>query len=113
MSFLIEDSIWVTLIMTVIIGGGAAFLAARGLASKWRPVWMAVAYMIPMGMALRFFHFALFNGDLLSFHYFVVDTVILIAFALLGYRYTRVKQMVRQYPWLYEYAGPFAWKDRK
>ena len=113
MSFLIEDSPWVTLIMTVIIGGGAAFLSGRGLASKWRPVWMAVAYMIPMGLVLRFFHYALFNGELLSLHYFLVDTTLLILAALLGYRTTRTSQMVNQYPWLYERTGPLSWRERR
>ena len=110
--FFIEDSPWIFLIMTVIIGGGAAFMAGRGLASKWRPVWMAVAYMIPMGLALRFFHYALFEGNLLSLRFFITDTLVLVASALLGYRLTQVTQMVSQYPWLYERAGPLAWRDK-
>jgi hypothetical protein len=113
MSLFVEDSIWIFLIMTVLIGGGAAFLAGRGLASKWRPIWMPVAYMIPMGLALRFFHHALFDGEILSLHYFLTDTLVLVLGALLGFRLTLVTQMVRQYPWLYERSGPFAWKDRK
>ena len=40
---------------------------------------MPVLYMIPLGLALRFFHYALFNGELLSLHYFVTDTLVLIA----------------------------------
>lgn len=110
--FFIEDSPWIFLIMTVIIGGGAAFMSGRGLASKWRPVWMAVAYMIPMGLALRFFHYALFEGNLLSLRFFMTDTLVLVAGTLLGYRLTRVQQMVSQYPWLYERAGPLAWRSR-
>ncbi len=51
-----------------------------------------------MGLALRFFHYALFDGVLLSAHYFITDTLVLIAGALLGYRLTRVRQMVSQYP---------------
>ena len=112
MSLFIEDSFWVFLFMTVIIGGGAAFQAGRSLASKWRPPWMPVAYMIPLGLALRFFHYALFEGDLLSVHYFITDTVVLIAATLLGYRLTRVNQMVSQYPWLYERSGPLAWRAK-
>jgi hypothetical protein len=110
--FFIEDSPWIFLIMTVIIGGGAAFMAGRGLASGWRPVWMAIAYMIPMGLALRFFHYALFEGNLLSLRFFITDTLVLVAAALLGYRLTRVKQIVSQYPWLYERAGPLAWRGK-
>jgi hypothetical protein len=102
MSLFIEDTFSIFLIMTVIIGGGAAFLAGRALASKWRPVWMPVFYMLLLGLALRFFHYALFNGDLLSAHYYLTDTLVLVAAALLGYRLTRVNQMVSQYPWLYQ-----------
>ena len=112
MSFFVEDKLSVFLIMTVIIGGGAAFLAGRNLASRWRPGWMPVAYMIPLGLALRFFHYALFEGRLLSVHYFFTDTAVLIASALLGYRLMRVGQMVSQYPWLYERAGPLTWRNR-
>ena len=112
MPLFVEDSFWVFLFMTVIIGGGAAFPAGRGLASKWRPLWMPVLYMLPLGLALRFLHFALFGGHLLSVHYFITDTAVLVAAALLGYRLMRVGQMVGQYPWLYERAGPLAWKNR-
>jgi hypothetical protein len=74
---------------------------------------MAVIYMIPLGVALRFFHYALFNGELLTAHYFTTDTLVLIVGTVLGYRITRARQMVNQYPWLYESAGPFGWKQRQ
>lgn len=112
MSLFVEDNPWIFLIMTVIIGGGAAFMAGRAQASKWRPWQVAVLYMIPLGLALRFFHYALFEGDLLSLHYFITDTLVLIAGAGLGYRLTRVSQMVSQYPWLYERSSPFSWKAK-
>ena len=35
--------------------------------------------MIPLGLALRFFHYALFNGGLLTLHYFITDTLVLVA----------------------------------
>ena len=112
MSLLVEDKLSVFLIMTVIIGGGAAFLAGRNLATRWRPAWMPAVYMILLGLALRFFHYALFAGDLLSVHYFITDTAVLIAAALLGYRLTRVNQMVSQYPWAYERSGPLSWRSK-
>ena len=112
MSLLIEDKFSVFLVLTVIIGGGAAFLAGRALATKWRPLWMPIVYMLPLGAALRFFHYALFEGDLLSLHYFITDTAVLIAASLLGYQLTRVRQMVNQYPWLYERSGPFNWRNK-
>jgi hypothetical protein len=112
MSLFVEDTLSVFVIMTVVIGGGAAYLAGRNLASRWRPWWMPAGYMILLGLALRFFHYALFNGDLLSIHYFVTDTAVLIAFALLGYRLTMVNQMVSQYPWAYERSGPLSWRAK-
>lgn len=112
MSLFVEDSPWIFLFMTVILGGGAAFQAGRSLASKWRPLWMAVAYMVPLGLALRFLHYALFEAELLSIHYFLTDTLVLVAGVLLGYRLTRVQQMVSQYPWLYERSGLLSWKGK-
>ena len=99
MSLFVEDNFWIFLIMTVVISGGAAFLAGRALAVKWRPICMAVLYMIPLGLALRFFHFALFHGTLLTLHYFLTDTAILVMMALLGYRLTRVTQPVLHQAW--------------
>ncbi len=110
MSFLVETSLPVFLILTVIIGGGAAFLAGRNLASRWRSPWLPAAYMILLGIALRFFHYALFNGNLLSVHYFITDTLVLVVATLIGYRLTMARQMVRQYPWAYERAGLLSWR---
>lgn len=111
-SLFVEDHPAIFLVMTVFFGGGAAFLAGWGLATKWRPVWQAVAYMVPLGLVLRFLHFALFHGDLLTLHYFLTDTLVLIAACLLGYRLKRVEQMTRQYNWLYERAGPLSWRPK-
>ena len=47
-----------------------------------------------------------------SLHYYVVDTVVLMIFSALGFRYTRAKQMATNYYWLYEKSGPFAWKKK-
>ena len=76
------------------------------------PVTFTAGQVIPLGLALRFFHYALFNGDLLSLHYFITDTLVLVAATSLGYRLTQVSKMVRQYPWLYERTGPFNWRSK-
>ena len=112
MSLFVEDNILIFLIMTVFFGGGAAFLAGRGLAMKWRPVWMPLLAMVPLTLALRFLHYALFGADLTSLHYFVTDFIVLLAACFLGYRMTLAKKMVRQYPWLYEAAGPLGWRAK-
>lgn len=112
MGILWENSFLVFFFMTVLIAGGAAFMSGRALASKWRSPVQPIMYMILLGLADRFFHFALFEGTLLSVQYFIVDTLVLIGISLIAYRITRVNQMVSQYPWLYVKKGPFAWAKK-
>jgi hypothetical protein len=111
-----ENSVLTFLLVSIVLGGGAAWLAGRAIALTWRPMWAVVPAAIaltwrPMwavvpaaialGLAVRFFHHALFGGTLLSLHYLVVDTLIIGAFALAGYRMTRSQQMARQYGFLH------------
>ncbi len=112
MIWLSDDGALVFLVLTVVIGGGAAWLAARGLALTWRPFWRVAAYMVLLAGAVRFFHYALFDGRLLSLYYYLVTYLVLLAIAGLAYRLTRTTQMVRQYPWLYHRSGPFSWRSR-
>ncbi len=124
MALFVEKS-WVAfLIVTVILGGGIAFLSGRALARGWRPFWMAVAYMLLLGVVVRFLHWGLFldatfpswresAGDLLSVHYYITDTLILIAFAGLGYRLERARQMVSQYGWIFRRKSPLTWSAQK
>jgi hypothetical protein len=112
MIWLSDDGALVFLVLTVVIGGGAAWLAARGLALTWRPFWRVAAYMLLLAAAVRFFHYALFDGRLLSVYYYVVTYLVLLAIAGVAYRLTRTTQMVRQYPWLYERSGPLSWRAR-
>ena len=37
----------------VVIGGGAAFLAGRGLARSWKPFWRVYFYMALLAAAVR------------------------------------------------------------
>ena len=57
-----EDSFGVFLLVTVVLGGGAAWLSGRAIAATWRPWWQVPLYMLILGAAVRFFHFALFDG---------------------------------------------------
>ena len=71
-----------------------------------------VAYSLILGGAVRFIHFALFGGTLLSAHYYLVDSAVCLAFGLLGFRATRAAQMVTQYRWLNEADGPLRWRRK-
>ena len=112
MSLLSDDGPWVFLVLTVILGGGAAFLSGRGLARSWKPFGRVFFYMALLAAAVRFFHYALFNGTLLSLPYYLVAYGILLMGASLGYRAMRTTQMVTQYRWLYERTSPLTWRTR-
>lgn len=107
-----EPTVWLFILVTVIMGGWTAWMTGRAIALTWRPQWNLFLYVLVLGMVVRFIHFALFEGTLLSFRYYLVDCAFLIVFALMSYRYTRTTQMTTQYRWLYERNGPFSWKAR-
>ncbi len=71
-----------------------------------------VFYMLLLGVGVRFIHFAPFGGTMVTLHYYIIDTIVLIIIGTLGYKYARTNQMVRQYHWLYEKVSPFNWKEK-
>jgi uncharacterized protein DUF6867 len=107
-----EDSVGVFLLVSVIMGGGGAWLAGRAIAATWRPWWQIAGYMLILAAAVRFIHFALFDGTLLSLHYYGVDAAICLLFGLTGFRATRSRQMVTQYGFLNVRSGPLSWARR-
>ena len=107
-----EHSLGVFLLVTVAMGGGAAWLSGRAIASTWRPVWHVALYMVILSFAVRFIHFALFDAKLLTLRYYLVDFAVCLAFAYLGFRLTRVTQMVTRYNWINERSGLFGWRRR-
>jgi hypothetical protein len=66
-----------------------------------------------LGAAVRFVHFALFQGELLSLRSYMADTAFLILVGGLSWRFTGTTRMVNQYRWLYERTGPFTWRNRE
>jgi hypothetical protein len=107
-----ENSIGVFLLVTIILGGGAALLAGRAIAATWRPGWQVVGYSFILAGAVRFIHFSLFGGTFLSLHYYLVDSVFCMGFGFLGFRAARKSQMVKQYRWLNEPIGPMRWRRK-
>jgi hypothetical protein len=107
-----EHSLDVFFLVSVVMGGGAAWLAGRAIANTWRPWWHLALYMLLLSVAVRFIHFALFDSKFLSLHYYLVDYAVCLAFGLLGFRLTRVAQMVTRYSWLNRRAGLLRWRRR-
>ncbi len=108
-----EHSLGIFLLVTVAMGGGAAWLAGRAIASTWRPAWHVAVYMLILSLAVRFIHFALFDAKFLSLHYYLVDFAVCLGFGYLGFRLKRVNQMVTRYNWINERAGLFGWRRRR
>ena len=100
------------LIVTLILGGGAAVLTGRATALGWEPLWRALLWMIPLGAAVRFIHFAIFHGTLLSIRFYLVDLVVLLIGAALGHRLSRVRQMTDGYRWKIARSGSWSWRLR-
>lgn len=100
LGLLYEESLGAFLFVTVALGGGAAWLSGRAVAQTWRPWWHLVFYLAILALAMRFIHFALFGGTLLSLHFYAIDAAFALAIGLLGFRATRGRQMARQYGFL-------------
>ncbi len=98
--------------VTVVLMGGAGWLTGHALARGWRPAWQVVGYGLLLGLVDRFLTFALFDGTLLTPAGYAIDTAVILAIALVGYRTTLAARMVAQYPWIYRRAGPFSWRQR-
>jgi hypothetical protein len=107
-----EGSVGVFVLVTIILGGGAAALAGRAVAATWRPWWQVVTYSLILGAAVRFIHYALFAGTLISPHYYVVDSLVCLAAAFLGFQAERTRQMVTQYRWINSRSGPMRWRRK-
>jgi len=105
---------WLQIVLvTGVLGGGAAWLTGRAIAETWRPYWHVLVYVALLGAAVRFIHFALFQAHLLSLPSYAVDTLYFIVVGSLAFRITRTTQMVRQYPWAYERTGLTSWRNRQ
>jgi hypothetical protein len=107
-----ETTFFAFLLVTGLMGGATAWMTGRACAKTWRPVPILMFYLLILGFGVRFIHFAVFHGTLLQPWFYAVDTVFLIVVGYLGFRYTRDNQMVNQYYWLYDRAGPIGWKPK-
>ena len=103
-----EVSLFEFIRVTVILGGGAAFLTGRATARTWSPWWQLVFYVVLLTIALRFIHFALFEGTFFlpsgnfgtALYFAAVDFVVLMIAAAIGRQLTRSAQIARQYGFL-------------
>ena len=107
-----EGSFGIFLLVTIVLGGGAGWLTGRAAAQTWRPVRLVILYTLLLGGAVRFIHYSLFDGTLLSPYFYLIDTAFCLVFGLLGFRAERAAQMTSQYRWINETAGFLRWRRK-
>jgi hypothetical protein len=112
MSALLGTSLGVFIGLTVIIIGGAAIMTGRALADGWKSPLQAVFACFGLALADRFLVYALFGGELLSVSGFVIDFAVITAMALIAHRLTAVHKAVAQYPWRYERASLWSYREK-
>ena len=114
------------LALTVVMFGGGGFLMGQALGETWRAWWQIVPYSALLALGNNFLGFALFDGAFFvdslfskntkplseALFEYLFDFAVILAFAVLAYRLTLARKMASQYPWLYERAGPFAWRSK-
>ncbi len=111
-SLIWEESFGAFLLVSLALGGGTAWMTGRAVALGWDARWKLVVYILLLGCAVRFIHYALFGGTLLSLHYYGVDLVLLLAIASCAYIVTRSGQMGSQYRFAFTRIGPFGWRAK-
>jgi len=97
--------------MTILFAA-AAVATGQALARNWRRAAQLVPYALLLAAGERFLLYALYGDELLSIGGYAVAAVLLYAVAALTYRATLAGRMTAQYPWLYERAGLFWWRER-
>lgn len=111
-SLIYEDNYLVFLFFVLGLAGLCAFTAGRATARGWSPITAIIPSMLIFTFAIRYLLWAIFKNTLFHPYYFVVDALVLIAIAALGFQLTRAYQMTNQYYWLYRRVGPLAWAKR-
>jgi len=99
-------------VIILVLGMAAAAASGRAIAQTWRPFWHLPAYMLLLAAVTRFCHFALFEEPLLDLNGYVIDLIAMLAAGGLGFQLLRRRQMLTQYAWAFEAAGPFHWRRK-
>jgi hypothetical protein len=105
-----ENVLWTFILVTVLMGGSAAYMSGKAMAQTWRPFWQVPLYMLILAATVRFCHYALFWEPLVSVGNYLIDFAVTFALAAVGYRLVRARQMTTQYGWLFRRSSPFGWR---
>jgi hypothetical protein len=106
------DTLFNVLLFNIVLVGPASFAAGHAVAITWRPWGQIVFYTGLLSATLRFLDYALAGGVLWSVGGFLLGWAVQVAIGAFAYQLTRVRLMVRQYPWLYQRKGLLRWEER-
>ena len=98
--------------LVVLLGFWTAWRTGKAVAEGWQGYATVVIYTLLLGVVMRFLHYSLFQGPMLSPLLYGVDVLILLAFSTAGFRLRRSRQMVDNYYWLYDRTSAFSWKKK-
>ncbi|EHS49903.1 hypothetical protein PDO_0463 [Rhizobium sp. PDO1-076] len=98
--------------LVLLIGFWTAWRTGKAVAEGWEGYARVFIYVLGLGVVMRFLHFSLFAGPFISPFYYVIDVVLLLAFAVAGFQSRRTTQMVDNYYWLYDRTSYFSWKNK-
>jgi hypothetical protein len=112
METLLGSTVPVFIGVTGVLFGGAGWMAGRALATAWRPLRDVLPYSLLMGFGARFLTYALFQGTLLTWSGYLLSTGVIMVMMGVAHRFYYTRQMIRQYPWLYERRWLFSWRER-
>lgn len=106
------DTLFNVLLFNLVLVGPGALASGHAVAITWRPWGQVVFYSALLSATLRFFDYALAGGALWSLGGFLLGWAVQLAFGTFAFQLTRARQMVRQYPWLYQRKGLLGWEER-
>ncbi|MBU1212145.1 MAG: hypothetical protein KJ587_12825 [Alphaproteobacteria bacterium] len=106
------DGLAVFALVTLVLGGAASWATGRAIAITWKPLWQLIGYTALLTFAVRFIHYALFHQPFLTPGNVIIDYLVLLAIAFVGYRMMRAWQMQIQYPWAYRKSSPVTWERK-
>jgi hypothetical protein len=98
--------------IVLLLGFWTAWRSGKAAAEGWNGYREVVIYAVLLTCAMQFLHYALFAGPILNAFYFILDLILLLGFALAGFRLRRTRQMVQNYYWLYESTSAFSWRKK-
>jgi hypothetical protein len=111
-NILYEDNAFKFVLVTIIMGGWAAWMTGKACASTWSRYPTLFIYLTILTAGVRFLHQAPFGGDMFSPHFFVVDFIYIQLVGLLSYRLKLASQMVSRYGWMFQKSGAVGWSAR-